>query len=181
MFCYVVVLSEVILYSVTCGHFTTFTTIYASFTSLYGSTTLSPLSYLLSRSYLSLICCVVLTQNGYTDVIDWWAYGVLIFELLTGRTPFCSHNSRDSPYEIFLRILKNKISFPRRFDPDAKSLVSALCNCYAESRLTGREEIKQHRFYSVPWTAVRERRVVPPFVPSLKEEGDSHYFADFDK
>lgn len=118
--------------------------------------------------------------NGYTNVIDWWAYGVLLFELLTGRTPFAK-SAQDSPYEIFLRILQNKIHFPMGFDGEARSLVAALCNSQVENRLCEMEEIKRHRYYTVPWAAVTERRLLPPFVPDLPEVGDSHYFRTFDE
>lgn len=113
--------------------------------------------------------------NGYTHVIDWWAYGVVLFELLTGRTPFSSKTS-DSSYEIFLRILKNKISYPRSMDKDAKSLISSLCNNYVENRLCSAEDIKKHAYYTVPWKAVYEKRLVPPFIPQLNGAGDLQYF-----
>lgn len=113
--------------------------------------------------------------NGYTGVIDWWAFGVVLFELLTGKTPFNSKRD-DTAYEIFLRILQQKISYPRKMDPSAKALISELCASNMEQRLCATEEIKKHSYFTVPWTAVMEKRLVPPFVPHLKDAGDWHYF-----
>lgn len=113
--------------------------------------------------------------NGYTRVVDWWSFGVLIYELLTGKTPF-SKSNRESHYEIFLRILKSKIWFPRSFDAKSKELVSALCHPQVEKRLRETGEIKTNTYFEMPWDAVAERRLVPPFVPRLKDDGDCHYF-----
>jgi tRNA A-37 threonylcarbamoyl transferase component Bud32 len=113
--------------------------------------------------------------NGYTKVVDWWSFGVLIYELNTGKTPFCKSNS-ESHYEIFLRILNSKISYPLRFDSKSKELISRLCHANLDKRLAEKEEIKQHPYFEIPWEAVGQRRLVPPFIPRLKDEGDSHYF-----
>ena len=116
--------------------------------------------------------------NGYTRVVDWWSYGVLIYELLTGKTPFCRSN-KDSHYEIFLRILNKRISFPWGFDSTSKELVSKLCHAKIDQRLCSAPDIKQHGFFTMPWLEVSARRLVPPFVPRIKEEGDIHYFKSY--
>jgi len=116
--------------------------------------------------------------NGYTRVVDWWSFGVLVFELLTGKTPFCKSN-KESHYEIFLRILNKKISFPWGFDPISKDLVSQLCHANLDRRLCLPESIKAHKYFEIPWEAVANRELVPPFVPRIKEEGDVHYFKSY--
>ncbi len=113
--------------------------------------------------------------NGYTKIVDWWSFGVLIYELRTGRTPFCRSHS-DSHYEIFLRVLKKKISFPFRFDASSRELIACLCHPDLARRLSDPESIKRHPYFSMPWAAVADRRLVPPFVPRIKEAGDCHYF-----
>ena len=113
--------------------------------------------------------------NGYTRVVDWWSYGVLIYELLTGKTPFCKNN-RESHYEVFLRILKSKIYFPFQFDSRSKELISSLCHPKVEKRLCDATLIKNHPYFEIDWVDVAERRLIPPFVPRFKDNGDSHYF-----
>eukprot|EP01039_Chlorochromonas_danica_P005065 gene5065-5564_t len=116
--------------------------------------------------------------NGYTEVVDWWAFGVVIFELLTGRTPFV-RSMTDSPYEIFLRIMNRKISFPRNVVPTSRRFIASLCLARVDERLTDMENIKKHEFFSLPWDAVYERRIVPPFIPRLERAGDHSNFEGF--
>jgi len=116
--------------------------------------------------------------NGYTKVVDWWSFGILIYELLTGKTPFCKSN-KDSVYEIFLRILQNKVWFPIGFDSKSRELVSRLTYPHLEKRLTNPDEIKNHSYFTIPWRSVGDRKLVPPFVPRITDTGDTHYFKNY--
>ena len=114
--------------------------------------------------------------NGYSKIVDWWSLGILIFELMTGNTPFCSSNS-ETAYEIYLKIMKVKISFPRSFDGTSKELVQNLCHADLSKRLVDPDIIKHHPYFKMPWDAVDSRKLVPPFVPRIKDESDrDHYF-----
>eukprot|EP00981_Chlorochromonas_danica_P014273 scaffold7684_cov189-Ochromonas_danica.AAC.1 len=85
----------------------------------------------------------------------------------------------DSPYEIFLRIMNRKISFPRNVLPTSRRLIASLCLARADKRLTDTEDIKKQKFFSLPWDAVYERRIVPPFIPRLERAGDHSNFEGF--
>jgi serine/threonine protein kinase len=111
--------------------------------------------------------------NGYTNSCDWWSFGIVIYELYIGVTPFCTssrplgalssglccgsnvagHMERDgaSHYEIFLRILKNKIYFPSGIDSQAKDLVQSLCHPQIDKRLTNVHAIAKHSYFEIPW------------------------------
>jgi serum/glucocorticoid-regulated kinase 2 len=117
--------------------------------------------------------------NGYSKIVDWWSLGILIFELMTGLTPFCSSSS-ETAYEIYLKIMKVKISFPRSFDADSKDLVQSLCHADVEQRLCSPESIKKHAYWTMPWPAVKARKLVPPFTPRISDVNDrDHYFNEY--
>lgn len=118
--------------------------------------------------------------NGYTKVVDWWSFGCLIFELMTGLTPFCKKFS-DSAYEIYMRVLKGSISFPSSFDKNTKDLIGDLLKHDLQQRLVDPLGIKNSAYFNFPhcsWADVESRQVRPPFVPKIKDIGDCYYFDD---
>ncbi|GMH81741.1 hypothetical protein TrVE_jg5227 [Triparma verrucosa] len=117
--------------------------------------------------------------GGYRMYIDWWAFGCIMFEFMTGATPFCK-SFKESSYEIYLKVLKGKINFPGYFDKDAKDLVRQLTTADVDARIKDPEPIKNHQWFSgVDWSRVSNREAVPPHVPRLKETGDCHYFDQY--
>ena len=55
----------------------------------------------------------ILLNQGHGKAADWWTLGILIYEMLTGSSPF-----RDSDtMGIYHRILKGKLRFPKNIDP----------------------------------------------------------------
>lgn len=91
---------------------------------------------------------VVLTK-GHDKSVDYWAIGVLIYELLCGCTPF---ESTSQP-EVFKKIVQSQryLGFPPKFEPHAKSLIRKLLQPNAGLRLgalqSGFSDIKCHPFF----------------------------------
>jgi serine/threonine protein kinase len=93
---------------------------------------------------------LVLTQ-GHDKSVDYWAYGVLMYELLCGQTPFESSNQQRT-FEKIVHAQKH-LSFPSDFDPHGKSLIRRLLHPNAVLRLgalqNGISDIINHAFFSM--------------------------------
>eukprot|EP00123_Amoebidium_parasiticum_P018404 comp24192_c0_seq1/m.44371 comp24192_c0_seq1/g.44371 ORF comp24192_c0_seq1/g.44371 comp24192_c0_seq1/m.44371 type:complete len:891 (-) comp24192_c0_seq1:514-3186(-) len=119
----------------------------------------------------------ILSEESYTRAVDWWAFGVLIFEMLVGQAPFYGNHEE----EIFEAILYNKIVCPRFLSAPAASIVKQLLVRDPTKRLGYSErdakEIKEHVFFaSVNWDDMLNKRVPPPFVPVLSDPRDVSNF-----
>ena len=107
----------------------------------------------------------VITGFGHSSSVDWWTFGILIYEMLCGRAPFQGTN-RD---EIFKKIVDEKVQFPDNINvsKESKKLVRALLNPDAKKRLGaehGAADIKSHDFFKgINWALVADTK--PPMVP----------------
>lgn len=64
----------------------------------------------------------VLQSKGHGKGVDYWALGVLIYEMLSGYPPFLD----DTPFSTYRKILSGKFGFPSHIGADAKNLVKKL-------------------------------------------------------
>lgn len=119
-------------------------------------------------------------KNGYPgEVVDWWGFGVLIFELVTGYSPF-SKSVKDNRYEIYMRILSGRIGFTVKFDKKTKDLVASLCMADLSKRLVGAARVKAHPYFSgIDWERVNAGHLVPPIVPVVAGVGDASHFYEY--
>ncbi|GCB66814.1 hypothetical protein scyTo_0007945 [Scyliorhinus torazame] len=94
----------------------------------------------------------VVNRRGHTQSADWWSFGVLMFEMLTGTLPFQGKDRKDT----MTMILKAKLGMPQFLSPDSQSLLRMLFKRNPGNRLgagpDGVEEIKRHAFFStIDW------------------------------
>ncbi|XP_013918452.1 PREDICTED: ribosomal protein S6 kinase alpha-1 [Thamnophis sirtalis] len=119
----------------------------------------------------------VVNRQGHTQSADWWSYGVLMFEMLTGSLPFQGKDRK----ETMSLILKAKLGMPQFLSCEAQSLLRALFKRNPINRLgsgpDGVEEIKRHPFYStIDWNKLFRREIKPPFKPAVGRPDDTFYF-----
>nr|CAD2193015.1 unnamed protein product [Meloidogyne enterolobii] len=111
------------------------------------------------------------TSDGYTQVVDWWSFGVIAFELLTGCSPFTVDGDQNSTSDIARRILTKRVPFPKSMDPSARDLIFALLNKDPNQRLgakEGLEEIKKAKFFApINWSAIEKREMPGPLKPNI--------------
>jgi len=117
----------------------------------------------------------MLNRSGHGKEVDWWSFGILTHDMLTGAPPFTGTNRKI----ITERVCKSKLQPKKYLTPDAQDLLRKLLNKKPELRLGsgGAEDIKNHRFFGkVDWEAVLSRKTKPPFTPVLKSEDDCSNF-----
>ncbi|XP_042069165.1 ribosomal protein S6 kinase alpha-3 [Haplochromis burtoni] len=119
----------------------------------------------------------VVNRRGHTHSADWWSYGVLMFEMLTGTLPFQGKDRK----ETMTMILKAKLGMPQFLSSEAQSLLRNLFKRNPGNRLgagpDGVEEIKRHHFFStIDWNKLYRREIHPPFKPAAGRPDDTFYF-----
>mmetsp|Transcript_21152 Transcript_21152/g.48557 ORF Transcript_21152/g.48557 Transcript_21152/m.48557 type:complete len:371 (-) Transcript_21152:159-1271(-) len=119
----------------------------------------------------------IIQSKGHGRAVDWWALGVLIFEMLAGYPPFYDEN----PFGIYQKVLAGRIDFPRHFDVKAKDLIKRLLTHDRAKRFgclkAAAEDIKKHKWNKgLEWEALLDRQVTPSFIPSVKAPDDTTLF-----
>ncbi|XP_055905398.1 cAMP-dependent protein kinase catalytic subunit 3 [Eupeodes corollae] len=122
----------------------------------------------------------IIQSKGHNRAVDWWALGVLIYEMLVGYPPFYD----DNPFGIYEKILGGKIEWPRHMDPIAKDLVKKLLIQDRTKRLgnmkNGAEDVKRHRWFkNIIWNDVLNKKLTPPIMPEVTFDGDTSNFDEY--
>ena len=109
--------------------------------------------------------------------VDFWALGIITFELLAGYPPF-GNKSKFPKYEVYQRINRGKIQFPRSVPKGgARDLIRGLL-CLDQLKRLNYDGVRRSEWLqAVDWTAAESRDLEPPWVPeSSAEEGDHSLF-----
>uniref|UniRef100_A0A7C8YWQ5 non-specific serine/threonine protein kinase n=1 Tax=Opuntia streptacantha TaxID=393608 RepID=A0A7C8YWQ5_OPUST len=115
----------------------------------------------------------VASGRSHGNAVDWWAFGIFLYEMIYGRTPFAGPTN-----EVTLRnILKAPLSFPTHapsssLESHARDLISGLLNKDPTRRVGSRQgaaEVKTHPFFNGLNFAL-VRTLTPPAIPAKKRE-----------
>uniref|UniRef100_A0AAY4EKH7 Protein kinase C n=1 Tax=Denticeps clupeoides TaxID=299321 RepID=A0AAY4EKH7_9TELE len=117
----------------------------------------------------------ILLGQKYGSSVDWWSFGVLLYEMLIGQSPF---HGRDEE-ELFQSIRTDDPCYPRWLPKEARDILVKLFVREPERRLGVRGNIRAHLFFrDTDWNALEKRQVEPPFRPTVKSPSDC---SNFDK
>ena len=119
----------------------------------------------------------VITNAGHGRSVDWWALGVLIFEMSAGFPPFFD----TTPFGIYERILNGKWDLPATVDGKAAAIVKKLLQIDRTKRLgcgeNGAEDLKAHSWFSrTNWDALYYCQCKSPHVPERAGPQDTRHF-----
>ncbi|KAF8640638.1 hypothetical protein AX17_000295 [Amanita inopinata Kibby_2008] len=114
----------------------------------------------------------------YSFEVDWWSFGTMLYEMLTGITPFWANNHPD----MYVRVLQDELQFPddRTMDQDTKSLIRGLLQRNPALRIC-EPRIKRHPYFSmIDWSHVYHKRYIPPYIPPIdpSNASDTQNFDD---
>lgn len=120
------------------------------------------MSFVGTHEYLSP---EIIKGEGHGSAVDWWTFGIFLYELLHGKTPFKGNGNR----ETLFNVVGKQLNFPdgSNISFAAKDLIRGLLAKDPKQRLgykRGATEIKQHPFFeSINWALIRGTQ--PPDVP----------------
>ncbi|KIY43677.1 Pkinase-domain-containing protein [Fistulina hepatica ATCC 64428] len=119
----------------------------------------------------------IIQSEGHGKAADWWACGILCYEMLVGYPPFFA----ETAYGIYEKILSGQIHWPRIVDPLSRSLVRAFLNPDRTKRLGnmigGSQDVLEHPWFrGVDWDALERREINAPIIPHTSSSDDMRHF-----
>ena len=114
----------------------------------------------------------VISNQGYGTTVDWWALGILLYEMIMGFPPFFGKN----PFLVYQRILEGHV----RMDPSIPSATAGAVRGFLQVNRLNRlgcnsfDSVVRHSFFrGTDWDSAMQQLMVPPFVPSVTSLADT--------
>jgi serum/glucocorticoid-regulated kinase 2 len=113
----------------------------------------------------------VLKEKKITKASDWWTFGILLYKMLFGQTPFYHEDNR----MMFKGILNGTPIFPKKLkvSDEIKDLISMLLRKKSEKRLGSKTDadIFNHPWWkNIDFTAILEKKLLAPILPNIENE-----------
>uniref|UniRef100_A0A8C6WLA8 Protein kinase C n=1 Tax=Neogobius melanostomus TaxID=47308 RepID=A0A8C6WLA8_9GOBI len=115
----------------------------------------------------------ILQEMMYGPSVDWWALGVLLYEMLSGHAPFEAENEDD----LFESILKEEIVYPSWLSTEALLTKNPTRRLGCVTSEGGESAVTSHLFFcSIDWDKLNRKEIEPPFKPRIKTPEDVNNF-----
>lgn len=124
----------------------------------------------------------VILSKGYGKAVDWWSFGVLIYEMNAGYPPFYSRD----PMRIYEKIVAGKYKFAHHFGEELRDIIKNILQVDLTRRYGnlkgGTMDIKGHRwFQSTDWNQIYHQKIQPTFIPNCSTPDDASNFDFYDE
>lgn len=121
----------------------------------------------------------IIASKPYTRAVDWWAFGILMFQMLLCQSPFKGSDEDD----IFNAIEHDDVRYPINMPRQTVLVLQALLTKEPSERLGSGErdalEIMEHLYFlDVNFDDVLNMRIQPPYLPEVTSE---HDYSNFDQ
>lgn len=121
----------------------------------------------------------IIMSRGYNYAVDWWAVGVLIYEMEAGTPPFYSGD----PAKLYDNIIEGRYKFPENMNGECRNLIKGFLQVDPSKRIGsligGVYDIKSHSWFKeIDWDALLHQRIEPPFIPVCASSGDTSNFPE---
>jgi len=121
----------------------------------------------------------IVMNLGHGKAVDWWALGILLYELTVGIPPFYSQNVN----EMYRKIQEAPLLFPPNLSNACKDLITKLLERDPKKRLGSSandyKDIQKHAFFkSIDWQKLYNKEIEAPYKPNVKGLDDTSNFDD---
>jgi len=121
----------------------------------------------------------IVMNLGHGKAVDWWALGILLYELTVGIPPFYSQNVN----EMYRKIQEAPLLFPPNLSNACKDLITKLLERDPKKRLgsgpNDYKDIQKHAFFkSIDWNKLYNKEIDAPYKPNVKGLDDTSNFDD---
>lgn len=84
----------------------------------------------------------IINRNEQDDKVDIWSLGILMYELVHGKTPFVA----DDPSQILEKTMKGAIAMSKGLSEEVKDFIKSCLRHHAKNRKSGKELLNHPLF-----------------------------------
>jgi len=125
----------------------------------------------------------IILSKGHDKGVDYWAFGVLLYEMLVGYSPFYGRGG--DQVAMFKRIVQQKYTFPEKVcTENAKNIIKHLLVRSVTSRygclVNADADVRNHPWFSaLSFEKLLKKKVNAPWIPNIKDPFDASNFESY--